>query len=427
MKDKKVLILAYYFPPLGMGGVQRVTKFVKYLPSFGWKPYVLTVKEVEYLAKDSSLLKDIPREAEIVRTGSFDPLRVWFILKNLFRKKGRKSKPGKAYTIRRSKLSSRLFFPDNKVGWIPFALMKGLKLCRREKIDLIFSSSPPPSLHLTGYLLKFITGIPWVADFRDPWTGYNLETFPTPFHRLLRSRMERLMVNKAEKVITANPAIKREFERLFPNSKKIELIDQGYDEEDFEDSSPSLSEIFTLGYLGTFSPDCNPEPILWALRDLIDRKLISDDKIKFIHVGLSLGIDLDDLIEKYGLKRVFEQKGYLPHRKAVEQMKGVSVFLLVTSDDPRVFPAKIFEYFPFRKPILGVVPPGSEIGRMISEMSLGRVVSIKDRSGIEETLLFYYEDHIKGTLRQNIDSEKIKMYERKFQTKKLASIFEKII
>lgn len=438
----KVLIIAYYFPPLGMGGVQRVTKFVKYLPLFGWKPYVLTVKEVEYWAKDYSLLEDIPPEAETIRTGSFDPLRVWFILKNIFKKRLKipqnagngkdKSEfgsvgPVKSYTIRRSKLLSWLFFPDNKVGWIPFALMKGLKLCRREKIDLIFSSSPPPSLHLTGYLLKLFTGIPWVADFRDPWTGYKLESYPTRVHLYLKKKMERLIMDKADKVITANPAITTDFKRRFPHTKKICLIGQGYDEENFEAGPSVLPEIFTIGYLGTFSPDCDPEPVFVALRNLIDQKLVSEDKIKFIHVGLCMGMELDRLIEKYALKEVFEKKGYLPHRRALNQMQGVSIFLLVTSDDSRIFPAKIFEYLPWGRPILGVVPKESEVGRMISEMGLGMVVSTKDYSAIKEALLFYYKEHLQENLGVKVNTKTVKTFERKFQTEKLASIFEKII
>jgi len=426
-KEKKVLILAYYFPPLGMGGVQRVTKFAKYLPSFGWNPFVLTVKDVEYLAKDPSLLEELPPEVEIVRTGSFDPLRISFILKNFFKRRKQKDKSVKKNRVRRSKLSSWLFFPDNKIGWIPFALFAGLKLVREEKIDLIFTTSPPPSLHLVGYFLKLLTGKPWVADFRDPWIGYKFEIYPTPLHLFLKNQLIKLIVRSADRIISANPSITKTMTEQYSRVKKIETINQGYDESDFETGIAGKIELFTIGYLGTLSPDCDPEPVFLALQNLIDQRFIPKDKIKFVHVGLSMGIDLDGLIEKYGLKEVFEKKSYLPHRKALDQMKGVSIFLLVTSDDLWVFPAKIFEYLPFKRPILGVVPKESEVGKMISETNLGMVVSPKDYSGIKESLLFYYKEHVKGNLSVNINTEKMKIYERKFQTEKLASIFEKII
>lgn len=427
MKERKVLILVYYFPPLGMGGVQRVTKFVKYLPLSGWKPYVLTVREVEYLAKDPSLLRDIPPKAKIIRTGAFDPFRVWFILKSIFKKRNGKDRSVKAHIIRRSKLFPWLFFPDNKVGWIPFALMKGLSLCRREKIDLIFSSSPPPSLHLTGYLLKALTGIPWVADFRDTWTGYKLETFPTPFHLFLKKRMERLIVSNADRVITANPAIKGEFERRHPHARKICLLDQGYDEEDFRFSQSYSSEVFTIGYLGTFSPDCDPEPFFAALGELIDQRMIPKEKVGFVHVGLSLGIDSDRLIEKYKLGEVVQQKGYLSHKEALNQMRKVSLLLLITSDHPHIFPAKIFEYLRLKKPILGIVPLTSKIAKFLTQMNVGKVVSPEDTKGIKETILSYLSNFEKEKLTLDVDEDKLKKFERKSLTFRLASYFDEVI
>jgi glycosyltransferase involved in cell wall biosynthesis len=427
MKEKKVLIIAYYFPPLGMGGVQRVTKFAKYLPLFGWKPYVLTIKEVEYFAKDYSLLEYIPREVETIRTGSFDPLRVWSILRNILKKGKRKDKPVKAYPSRRSKLFSWLFFPDNKVGWIPFALMNGLKLCRKEKFDLIFSSSPPPSLHLTGYLLKRFTGIPWIADFRDPWTGYKFENFPTPFHLFLKKRMERFIINKADKVITANPAITRDFENRLSHPQKICLIHQGYDEEDFQKVLFSPSEIFTIGYLGTLSPDCDPEPFFAALGELIGEGIISKDKIRFVHVGLSMGIDLDNLIEKYKLKEVVQEKGYLSHPDSLKEMANVSLLLLVTSDHPLIFPAKVFEYLRLKKPILGILPPKSQIAEFLIEMKAGIVVSPKDEDGIKQGLLLYFKNFTEGKITSDINEEWINKFERKSITLKLTSLFDEVV
>ena len=433
-REKKVLILAYYFPPLGMGGVQRVTKFVKYLPLFGWKPHVLTVKEVEYLAQDPSLLKDILPAARITRTGSFDPLRVWFVLKNILKKRRATDKYEfeprgliKAYNIRTSRFLSWLYFPDNKVGWIPFALMRGLLLCRREKFDLIFSTSPPPSLHLTGYLLKLLTGIPWIADFRDPWAGYKFEIFPTPLHLFLKKRMEKLIIDQADRVITANPAITRELETRYPYARNICPVSQGYDEEDFETYRSGLSDVFTIGYLGTFSPDCDPEPFLAALRQSIDRGRIPGDRVKFVHIGLPVGIDLGRLIEKYNLKEVVELKGYLSHPESLNQMSKVSLLLLITSAHPLIFPAKIFEYLRLKKPILGILPQKSEAARFLTEMKMGKVISPEDKEGIGEALLSYFSDHHSGKATSDVEEDQIKRFERKSLTFRLSSILDKVI
>jgi glycosyltransferase involved in cell wall biosynthesis len=427
MEKNKVLIIAYYFPPMGMGGVQRVAKFVKYLPFFGWKPYVLTVKEVDYWAKDHSLLEEIPPEVKVMRTGSFDPLRISFILKSFFKRGRQKDEPARKRTVKRLKFASWLFFPDNKAGWIPFALMKGLKLCRREKINLIFSSSPPPSLHLTAYMLKFLTGLPWVADFRDPWIEYRFEIFPTPFHLFLKKRLEKLIIQKADKVITANPAITTDLESRHPHTEKIQQIDQGYDEEDFASCQVSLPEIFTIGYLGTFSPDCDPEPFLAALGGLIGEGIIPKDKIRLVHVGLSMGIDLDHLIEKYNLKDVVLKKGYLSHRESVNEMKKASLLLLVTSDHPLIFPAKVYEYLRFKKPILGIIPKESRIAKFLTEIKAGKVISPEDKEGIRQVLVSYFTDFAEGKMTLVISEDEINRFERKSLTFKLASLLDEVV
>ncbi len=427
MKQKRVLVIAYYFPPMGMGGVQRVAKFVKYLPLYGWKPRMLTVKRVEYLAEDTSLLKDVPPQVEITRTSSLDPLRAWFLVKNIFRRETDNHKLVKSYGAGISRFLSWLFFPDNKVGWIPFALTKALYLCRREKFDLIFSTSPPPSLHLTAYLLKLLTGIPWVADFRDPWVGYTFQTFPTSLHAFLKNRMERLIINRADRVITANPAITEEFKTRHPHAENIHLVSQGYDEADFETYQPDLSGIFTIGYLGRLSPDCDPQPFFAALRQLMDEEKIPADKLRFLHVGLAVGIDLDRLVEKYKLKEVVELKGYLPHRESLTVMSEASLLLLITSADPLVFPAKAFEYLRLKKPVLGVVPPESEVARFLAETKLGRVVSPEDNRGIAEALQLYFSNHYMDRMAPQVDDERIKKFERKSLSLELASIFDKVV
>jgi glycosyltransferase involved in cell wall biosynthesis len=427
MRERKILILAYYFPPFGMGGVQRVAKFAKYLPVFGWKPYVLTVKEAEYWAKDHSLLEELPPEARIFRTGSFDPLRISFMLKSIFRRGQRKDEPVKKKSAVKSKLSSWLFFPDSKVGWMPFALMKALHLCRKEKFDLIFSSSPPPSLHLTGRLLKLITGIPWIADFRDPWTGYQQEIFPTPFHLFLKETVQRSIISGADRVIVANPAIKSDFETRYPQTEKIRLVNQGYDEEDFEALRSSVSEVFTIGYLGTFSRDCDPEPFFSAMGQWISQRTIPREKVRLIHVGLSRGIDLDRLTRVHRLQEVVKRKGYLSHRLSLKEMRGVSLLLLTTSNHPLVFPAKIFEYLRLKKPILCIVPPNSEMANVLAEMKVGKVVSPEDKEGIKEALHRYFSDFQTGGLSPNLDEGELTKFERRALTLKLASLFDEVV
>lgn len=436
-KEKKVLIIAYYFPPLGMGGVQRASKFAKYLPAFGWKPFVLTVKDVEYLAKDPSLLEDLPPKVKIIRTGSFDPLRISFILKSLFKKGRQEHAYVKKATVEKSKLASWLFFPDSKIGWLPFALLSGLKIIRKEKIDLIFTTSPPPSLHLVGYFLKLLTRKPWVADFRDPWIGFHYEDYPTPFHLWLKNRLVGLITQNAEAIISINEKITQRLFSLYPFIKNIKTIPNGYDESDFDMPTSAKSDLkmqnshfFIIAYLGTFSPDHNPEPFLLGLRSLLDERKMHKEKIKFIHIGLCMGIDLDDVIKKYDLSGVVERIGYLPHKEALARLQDASLLLLTTSPSPEaemISTSKLFEYIPLKKPILTIVPPKGAAAQVVSSLNLGKVVSPADPEEIKRQLLFFFSEWERGGLNLNVNGEKIKAYSRKFLTSQLVSLFDEVI
>ena len=172
---RKVLIIAYYWPPAGGAGVQRVLKFAKYLPQFGWEPVILTVETPDSPIEDYSLLEDIPPNTKVYKTKALEPFN--FYKKVTGRKKEEKISSDILVDNSRSsfveKLSKwirlNLFIPDAKIGWIPYAVKNGLKIINDENIDLIFSSSPPHTIQKIGKKLSKKSKLKWVADFRDPW------------------------------------------------------------------------------------------------------------------------------------------------------------------------------------------------------------------------------------------------------------------
>ncbi|MDI6739276.1 MAG: glycosyl transferase family 1, partial [Candidatus Edwardsbacteria bacterium] len=168
---KRLLVLSYYFPPLGMSGVQRVLKLVKYLPRFGWQPVVVTPGFTGTYAYDQDLLAEAA--APVFRTFSLDPLFL------------SPQKHDAGLAARRGFLAwlNHWFIPDNKIGWIPFAVRAGMRAAQRYPIDAILSSAPPYSSHLAGVILKRALGKPLVSDFRDSWTNYTWVSYPTRFHR----------------------------------------------------------------------------------------------------------------------------------------------------------------------------------------------------------------------------------------------------
>lgn len=478
-QKRKVLIITYYFPPLGMGGVQRVSKFVKYLPSFGWEPIVLTVKEIEYFSQDDSLLQELPEGIKIKRTGSLDPLRIIFLFKKLFQRKksyGKKtSDPDPACggtsrvalrTIKKNKFEMRqvigqetndqplkkerffplraqndssffsgllkfinLFsFPDNKIGWFPFALLKGIKLCKEEKIDLLFSTSPPLTCHLAGYFLKKFTGIKWVADYRDSFINNQDGKAVASFKKFFLKRLQKLFLKNGNGFIGVNQTIVEELKEIYPETKKIEVITSGYDQEDFDFKVEKRKDIFQIIYFGTFSPDCPPEPFFKALHNLLHQGKLSKYKIKFIDVGISIGIDIERLVEEYGLKEIVELKGYLPHKEGVtELLKSDLALLTVAESAPVITTGKIFEYLGAQIPVLAIVPKSGEASKLIETLSAGKVVSPENISGIEEAILYYYREFESGKSFLKTKEVKLNEFERKYLTSKLTQIFDMVV
>ncbi|MBI4531732.1 MAG: glycosyl transferase family 1, partial [Candidatus Latescibacteria bacterium] len=145
---KSVLIVAYYFPPMGLSGVQRTVKFAKYLPRFGWSPTILTVHTVDYLAYDPSLLDDLPDGIPIVRTSSADVLSLLRVIRRPHSRpatvrSGIGLNPPERLRSLLNYISQALLLPDNKVGWFPFALARGRKLLRERRFDAIYATAPP--------------------------------------------------------------------------------------------------------------------------------------------------------------------------------------------------------------------------------------------------------------------------------------------
>ena len=183
---RRVLVIAYYFPPMGLSGVQRVAKFVKYLPEHGWQPTVLTIEPAGYYAYDTTLLHEVKQAGvAICRTASWDPTR-------FFRRHQTIPLPSEPQRRRLSTVSQLLFVPDNKIGWLPHALRAGRRLLKERAFDAIFSSAPPYTAHLIAARLSRQSGVPLVVDFRDDWVGNPRHVYPTPLHRYLNGRLERL-------------------------------------------------------------------------------------------------------------------------------------------------------------------------------------------------------------------------------------------
>lgn len=355
-----VLVIAYYFPPLGLSGVQRTLKFVKYLPQYGWNPTVLTVEARGYFAKDEGLLHEIEGlPVEIVRTHSIDPL-------HFFRKFDIVKMPSARVHSRMSKLSQYFFIPDNKIGWKKKALEIAREILSKKKFDVIFATAPPYTSFLIGTQLKKEFRIPLVVDYRDPWLKNPLHFYLTPLHRIVHRKLEAYTLRHADHVITINRIIKEQIIREYPNITHhgISIIQQGYDEEDFK---PYRSDVQTkrptlrITHAGTFYFNRTPKYLLLSLKSFFEIEPTAKQNIQVSFIGNFRSEDVQ-LIQTLGLQNNVILHGYLPHDQCIKELMDSDVLFMMLGKGVGVEIAstgKLYEYFGARKTILASVPDGA--------------------------------------------------------------------
>ena len=420
---RTVLILAYYFPPMGLGGVQRVQKFVKYLPQYGWRPVVVTVRDVRYHGRDETLLHELPPETTVCRTGSLDPLRLAYRFGGL-RTAGTQT-GGMGQTFARW-----ILFPDNQVGWIPFAVANALHLMRTERVDAILSTFPPASGHLAGYLLSAMTGTPWVADFRDSWIGGEFDQTPSALHAAMMQSLQRTIVGRATHLTAVTHEIAAQLTEV-RGASDVTVLTNGYDPEDFAGlERTERNERLVLTYCGTLNAARNPEPLFRALRHLFDRRPDLPARIEVRLAGASVGLDLDEMIRYYHLENVVTHLGYLAHREALEQLIASDALLLfITSDEMRVRgvpTGKMYEYLAAGRPILGIAPDVSTRD-LLHTHDRGTTIPPRDTEGIARMIETWMQQHESGTLPiYPTDDAAVRVFSRPQLTERLARILDNV-
>jgi len=410
---KKALLIAYHFPPLGGGGVFRTLKFTKYLPEFGYQTYVLTVKNPMYREKDPTLVKEIPAEAKIHRTFSFEHriLRVPRLLN----------------------INLKWFYlPDQNIGWLPFGASAGAKLVKKENIDVIFATSPIWTSLLIGLLVKKKTKKPLVVDFRDPWTDNPFISYPTKLHQRLERKMEKTVLTQADYVTVATDLIKSNLIRKYPFiESKIETITNGFDPDDFKNLKiGKKTGKFTITYVGSIYGLLTAKPFLTALKALVEEKKGFKEKAEAVFVG-NCGKETSRLVRELGLEENVRFVGYVQHRKGLEFMVNAQALLLLItlegSKGERILTGKLFEYLASRKPIIALVPENGLAANVIKSLKAGTVVSPRDVQRVKTAIENYFDQWVEGTLSAATDdASNITLYNRRFLTGRLAHIFDRL-
>ena len=430
--NKKILLISYNFPPMGGGGVVRTLKFCKYLPYFGWSPVVLTVKEHDAEFIDNNLFNEIP-ETIVYNSFSIDlPL----IYKRLIPIK-HKNICKLPYEIRNNRLSYENRFkkfiddffliPDSRVGWIPFALHRAIKICRKEEINLIFSTGGPWTNHLIGLGLKKLTKLPWVSDFRDSWTTNPFTNYSINGRRRIEEGLERLVLRKSDKIITTTSSIMNELKNKYLDieENKFQLIRNGFDRNDFCGLNTQIKNGFNIIHAGNFYSKRTPKFFLVALKKLLAESKISRSNIKVNLIG-TVDNNTRKMIKSEKLEDIVQCSGNVSHAQSIKLMVDSDLLLLIVGTEESECPGKIYEYLAAQKPILSLSGKG-EISTILKEFEHVTIASPKDVDQIKDAIYDHYLKKQTCDLKVNSNVDSIQRFDRKELTYQLSKLLNQLI
>ena len=430
---KKVLVVTYYWPPSGGSGVQRWLKFAKYLPQYGWEPIIFTPENPDFVIRDESLLKDVSHNLEIIRFPIWEPYKI-------FRKitgRNEKFSQGMIFEDGKRGLLSRLavwirgnlIVPDPRKYWARPASRFILDIIQSNDISHIVTTGPPHSMHLIGLRVKRkAPGVTWIADFRDPWSNWDmLSKFKvSTLVRRRHRRLEKKVLEHSDLTLCVSQNHK---EYLLQQSagSNINVITNGFDEDDFSERSGSTGPGFRIMHVGLLNDLRDPESLWEALRILSKDHEGFSKKTDILLAGMISESIASMIGDDQVLAAITDVRGYLPHSELVKEYDRASVLLLVmnrSDNAAMLIPAKIFEYLALGKRILAIGPEDGEVARILNETGAGKVHDPRDVNGIVETLSSWYDDHQAGGLQDH--PADIKKYTRRHLTGGLAKLMDEI-
>jgi glycosyltransferase involved in cell wall biosynthesis len=408
-KPPTVLMIAYYFPPMGGAGVQRTQKFVKYLPEYGWRTHVLTVRASDSVT-DASLVEELPSASTTTRVAYLGlPTRLPWRVRNF--------------------ITRWFLFLDEQIGWLQPAINAGKKIIGQDPaIKVIYSTSAPYTAHLVARQLHRQLNMPWVADFRDPWVENPFIKFPTIVHRQINEHLEKSIFFEADRVILNTELCRERYIHKYPSqqTRKMIVLPNGYDQADLPSLSysPQVDTFFNVVHIGSlYQKTRSSEYFLKALSKAIQEGRIPSEKIQVRFIGI-VDKETKGLIDKYGVRRNITLLGYIPHQKTIDELYRSGLLLLIPSygKGAELFiPAKTYEYLACKKPILCLADPGG-CADLVLKARAGSVVPPTDIDKITDQLVEMYHLWERGELLVQPDMDFISSFECRKLTGRLAGL-----
>ena len=407
----KVFMITQQFPPIGGSGVQRTSKFVKYLPEMGYEPIVFTVNPKKALV-DPSLSEDIGKTVRVIRTKPYEV-------------------EGSMGVI--GKLLAKLMIPDAHYLWHLMTRKQAYKIVLKDEIRLIYSSSYPYSGHLTAlYIKKKLPQVKWVADFRDEWTNnpYILDKNYNHIRKRIEKAMERQVALSCDRFIANTPLMLKAFALDNPIEAKSDVIPNGFDQADFDgfNREKPVNDRMIITHSGSMYGRTRPDAFFEALTMGIKKGAIDQEKILIRIVGSYTKKLMDRITALCPYEGVVEFIPYVPHKESIKKLLESDALLFVIGigqGSEKIYTGKIFEYFYANRPIIGMVPPGSVTEEIIKRTAAGIICSNEDPEDIYPKLIALYKEWEQGELKHQPDWEIINSFDRRSLTKRLTEVFQK--
>lgn len=426
-KNRKVLIITYYWPPSGGAGVQRWLKFSKYLPEFGWDPIIFTPENPDFDLKDESLLEDVNPKVEVLKFPIWEPYKIFKLLSG--KKKlnqgqileGAKMSPIKKMAVW---LRGNLFVPDPKRFWIKPSVAYILSILEANDIKTIITTGPPHSVHLIGRGLKLKNpALNWIADFRDPWTEWTIlkRMYISKSIWKVHRRMEQEVLKMADITLATGAIAAEEFKNL--GARKTAHITNGFDANDYPSlSEKTSSELFRLTYVGMLSKERNPSYLWQALDELCQNEDVAQ-RFSLNITGIISPLVRKEIASLPDLNNVVSFSDSVNHKEVFNLYAQSDLLLLLQSNEKGSFsqlPGKLFEYLGAQKRILALGFPDSDVDKILKDTNAGALYAYDDRQGIQSFLRQCITD------KETFESIDVSQYKRKALTEQLAGLLDSL-
>lgn len=433
-KRKRVLVITYYWPPSAGSGVQRWLKTVKYLRSYGWEPVIYTVSNSQFELRDEALLHELPEGLEIIKQPIWEPFE-WY---NKFVGQGKKAsqnvnplyaaKDGQDWKSRLAVwVRSNVFVPDTRMFFIEPSVQFLTSYLKANPVDAMVSTGPPHSMHAIGLGVKQATGIPWLADFRDPWTqiGFYRELQLSPWARQRHEHLETATMAQADAVVAVSHAMAADMDTIIDVGTRV--VHNGYDEADFEfKDSVQLAKDFTISYVGMLGKPRN-HPVFWqALKHLVTTDEAFAAALRLEFHGKADPVVLQSAAD-YGLEQWLHLLPYRPHHEIIEVQRQSQVLLLMidnVNNSKGILTGKIFEYLALQRPILCIGPKDGDAETVLNDTGAGLFSDYDDLEGLIHNLKSLFAACKAGN--NYVQSSGYQQYSRRALAGKFAAILDEI-